>query len=393
MSKTSCLNRRQLLVGVAASMALPAIARASNARSRDTQFELVGDGVADNGPALRRMLSEAEARGRGVVTLPAGRFVVAPEGKRAALTLPANVRLHGAGRTETTIVMAEGAFGHVINAPYGWVEIADLAVDGNEGRRPGATGHNIRVNGDRIRVERVSSRNAVSYGLAIGQKRFARDVLVRDVEIVNSGADGIDVKNSLGRTESIVFEDVTVQGFGRRKAGMDLRGQCEVRGLNVLGVLADSVGLRFRPGERDWGNGPGAHGSSARNIVVRGTAGQPMSIGIAVVARDVLLENVDVSDAAVGLLFSAANGAVSRGKVARSTRAAIHGRATRTTRPDRIVLDTITFIEEADFVFTEVEEVVFDRCSFTECRGTIQEELQKDPRIVLSDCDFDRSCR
>src|SRR5262249_5217903 len=156
---------------------------------------------------------------------------------------------------QTTLVMADGAFGHVINAPYGWVQIRDLTVDGNESNRAGVIGHNLRLNGDQIEVERVRVLNSVSYGIAIGQRHYASKITIRDVEVVNAGADGIDIKNDLDRTEDIVIERVTVRGFGRprpslpqdqigsdqddrkNKAGVDLRGKCKVQDLTILGVL------------------------------------------------------------------------------------------------------------------------------------------------------------
>jgi hypothetical protein len=369
---------------------------------------LAGDGKTNDLPGIERLLAEAESRGRGTIRLPAGRFLLDPGSRQTALRFPANVRLEGAGRDQTTLIMAPGAQGHVINASFGWVQIADLTIDGNAARRPGKIGHDLRVEGDKILIERVRLINSVSYGLAIGQRRFARDVVVKDLEIVNAGADGVDLKNKLQRTEGISFENIIVRGFGRPdpdldpalvgtrqdrrrgKAAVDLRGsRCVVRGLRVIGLRHGRDGLRFRPGEADDPNGPGAHGGMASNVRVEGNgAGQ----GIAVVARDVKLEDIDIRDVAVMLHLYADNTVVERGKLEMASRAAIMATKTAFSRPAKLTFRSVAMASPRELMLADIDRATFDDCRFSDCRTPIGESLSRDPRVTLTECRFDKSC-
>jgi hypothetical protein len=398
------VTRRRFIIGAGATLAAPAVVRFSLKNLYAQDFGLKADGQTNDLPALRTMLAEAERKGRGTIQLPAGRILLEPNGKESALLLPANVELEGAGADKTTLFMADGVAGHVINAPFGWVHISSLTIDGNESKRPGTVGHNIRVNGDKVLIEHVRCINAVSYGIAVGQKHYARDVTIRDVEIINAGADGIDVKNWLKRTEGIVIENVTVRGFGRpdpaldpkligssqdkrgAKAAVDLRGNCQVRGLTIIGILPHRDGLRFRIGE------VGANGSSASNVKVRGTKGQSRATAISVGSPDIELQDVDIADATFAIVVAAPNLKVVRGQIERSGQAAVLARATQHTRPDQIRFQSVAFKGEAKFVFQDVDGVRFDDCSFSECRERIQQALAQDARIVLNGCRFDSSC-
>ena len=399
----SSITRRRFAVGLGAALAAPAVLRVSLKNLYAQDFGLKADGQTNDLPVLRSMLAEAERKGRGTIQLPAGQILLQPGEKGGGLNLPANVRIEGAGVDKTTLFMGDGAGGHVINAPFGWVQISNLTIDGNEAKRPGTVGHNIRVNGDQVLIEHVRSINAVSYGIAIGQKYYARDVVVRDVEIVNAGADGIDVKNWLKRTE-VTFENVTIRGFGRpdpaldpkligtsqdkrgAKAAIDLRGKCQVKGLTIIGILPHRDGLRFRLGE------VGADGSSATNVKVRGTKGGGHATAISVGSSDIRLEDIDVADATYAIVVAAPNLKVVRGKIENSGEAAVLARATKVSKPGTMEFQSVSFKDEAKLVFQDVDTVRFDDCSFSECRGHMQQALTQDSRVVLKDCRFDSSC-
>jgi hypothetical protein len=360
-------------------------------------------------PSIERLLADAERRGRGTVKLPAGRYLLDPGSRRTALTLPANVRIEGAGRDQTILVMAPGARGHVINAPYGWVQIADLTIDGNAARRSGKVGHDLRVEGEKIVIERVRLINSASYGLGIGQRRFARDVVIKDLEIVNAGADGIDLKNRMARTEDISLENILVRGFGRPdpelepsligtrqdkgrgKAAVDLRGKnCVVRGLRVVGLRHGRDGLRFRHGEAGDLNGPGAHGGKASNITVEGNG---EGTAIAVISRDVELMDVSISDVAVMLRLAADNTVIERGRLRQASRAAVLAGKTKFSRPAKLLFRSLDFSSPRRLVLNDVERATFDDCQFAACEMPIDESLSRDSRVVLTRCRFDRTCR
>jgi len=412
MRKTSpALTRRAFVKGVAATIAAPAVLRFGTGPSRAQTFGLVGDGKANDLPALRQMLAEAERRGKGVISLPAGRFRLEPEDKKPAVVLPANVRLQGAGRDQTTLVMADGAFGHVVSAPYGWAQIADLTIDGNEANRIGVVGHNLRLTGDQILVERVRAINAVSYGIAIGQRRYARDVTIRDVEIVNAGADGIDIKNDLARTEKIRIEKVTVRGFGRpvaglpphlvgsaqdkrrNKAAVDLRGQCEVHDLTIIGILPDRDGLRFRNGEKGEGHGPGAHNAVASRIVVEGSSRTAAKAqGIAVVARHVRISDIDIRNVAIGITVGASDLNVSGGRI-QDSQTAINAHPLAKNTPEHLQFRSLGFHDIDRMNFGGSHSAEFIECTFSLCNGQIQRALEQDKYITLHRCLFDPRCR
>jgi len=408
VSKNS-VNRRKFVAGLAATVVAPAVLRLATRPLSAQTLNLAGDGRTNDLAAIREMLVEAERRGRGTIKLPEGRFLLASGDKSPALVLPANVRLEGAGADRTTLLMADGAFGHVISGPYGWVQIADLTVDGNESNRSG-TGHNFRLTGDHITIERVRSINALSYSIALGQRRFARNVVIRDVEIVNAGSDGIDIKNDLDRTENILIENVTVRGFGRplkslapnlvgtasdvrnNKAGVDLRGRCEVRGLTVEGVLADRDGLRFRHGEKGEGHGAGAHGSKASNVTISGGPGGKASVGISVVARDIHLENIRLDGTDIGIFAGAKNLTVSGGRIGRVDRAALFARPTRISAPDRIDVEGVHFQRGSRFTFRNLNSVQFKGCEFEDCREVAKANAVATTPVEFVDCRFAETC-
>ena len=150
------VTRRQFIIGAGATLAAPAVVQFSLKNLYAQDFGLKADGQTNDLPALRTMLAEAERKGRGTIQLPAGRILLEPNGKESALLLPANVELEGAGADRTTLVMADGVAGHVINAPFGWVRISRLTIDGNEiesGLESSVS--DLRFNGERVIVEHV----------------------------------------------------------------------------------------------------------------------------------------------------------------------------------------------------------------------------------------------
>jgi hypothetical protein len=151
-------------------------------------------------------------------------------------------------------------------------------------------------------------------------------------------------------------------------------------------VLARQAGLRFRLGEA------GAHGSSASKVTIRGTQGQRRAVGIAALSRDIRLEDVDVRDAAIAISVAAPNLQVTRGRIEQSGEAAIFTAATAYSKPEKISLQSVNFRNESRFVLNNVETVVFDDCSFAQCRDRIKEALSKDSRVVLKGCRFDSAC-
>jgi hypothetical protein len=394
------IDRRDVVVGLIASLALGrSMARAEVAQERDlTGLESGLLDKKDVTRALQQSLNAAAKKtNKGLVQLPPGRFAIQPlPNENAALVLPSGIRLQGAGIDRTIISMAENAFGHLINAPYGNIEIAELTIDGNAPNRQGQIGHNLRVEGDNILIENLKLINSASYGIGIGQRRFARNVIVRNVEIEGAGADGIDIKNTLSRTENIRIDNVHVRGFAlrtrRRQAGVDLRGLCQVENIRITDVPAGCDGLRFRPGEAGQVNGPGAHGSKGARISVSGTAG--MGTGVSVVARDVELSDVTLSGLRVGLFVAADNLVLRHGAFRGSSNAAIRTRATEYSRPSRVTFYSCSLSGEKLLLFGDVDTVKFYDTSFESCLSKdLIKQLDRNALVSFERCQFDSSCK
>lgn len=254
--------------------------------------------------SLRRALEEVRVRGGGIVELPVGEIKVSAH-KGAAIVLPNGTVLKGQGRGQTRIVMTNDEVGHVISAPEGGVKLIDFTVDGGANQRRVSRGHNIRLEGDDNLVQRISSINSCSYGVALGQRRFVRRCVLEDVVVVDAKDDGVDVKNRLGRTE-VTIRNIRISRKGTldadgSKAALDLRGKCLVEDVDISD-MGSRRGLRFRQGESGEQNGPGAHGSIARRVRVRGAA-----YGIVVQARDVELSEIETNETSVGIALGAEN--------------------------------------------------------------------------------------
>lgn len=88
------MNRRALLRGLFAAPAIVAAANIMPVKAfLDLKPRLWGDGIHDDGPAIRAMIAEIERKGGGQVHLPPGQFWIA----RDSLRVPANVGLIGSG--------------------------------------------------------------------------------------------------------------------------------------------------------------------------------------------------------------------------------------------------------------------------------------------------------
>jgi hypothetical protein len=394
-------RRRFLNLSAATVVAVAAPAFRRSAGGLYAQTALAGDGITNDLPALRTMLAEAEARGRGTIKLPAGRFLLSSEEKKSALEIPANVRIEGMGIDKTELVAA-GSITHVVSAPFGWAQLADLTVNGNAEQRPGAIGHAIRANGDNIVIERVRSLNSASYGIGIGQRNYARNAVIRNVEIVNANDDGLDVKNHLNRT-SVTIENLAIRGFsrspsGRGKAALDLRGTCVVRSVDISGLPPNTDGLRFRHGEagpptqKEAVNGAGAHGAKVSGVRVRGGSFGGAHHAIAIHARDVHVENIDIAGVAEAIFVTAENAVVRSGSV-RNAKRGLHANKFQFGTGSDALLEEIHFAGNEEMRITGVAGLRMKNCRFSNCSQSLERSLRANREIVLENCEFDSGCR
>ncbi|MCW5735181.1 MAG: hypothetical protein KIS73_13695 [Enhydrobacter sp.] len=383
------LSRRSVLSGAAAVVAVALVPKRGEGRIITVEGAR-GDGRTNDLEPLRKAIEEARSRGHGRVQIPPGTFLLRPDaGDLTALAPAAGTIIQGAGREKTRLLMADGAEGHVINAREGGVAILDLTVDGGRRTSSNIGGHNVRLEGDNLLVERVRSVNSASYGIGLGQRRYVRNCILRDVEIVDAGVDGVDLKNKLGRTEA-TFENLIVRGFNsaNRKvgqAGVDLRGKVTVRNLLIDGVPHGGDGLRFRHGEEGVANGPGAHGSTATNVVITGNGEH--GTGIAVLARDVTVSQVRVSGLTFALRIGAARFKASDGALSGSNY--ILGGFSRDWPIDNGQFERVQFKGRIAAKDLRLPDFKFDRCEFTNC-------AEVNPRRIsgaaFSNCVFAPDC-
>jgi Pectate lyase superfamily protein/Right handed beta helix region len=188
-------------------------------------FGAKGDGVTDDKTAIQRALDAAGLAGGGTVFLGPGTYLVSSQ---LAINLGHNnVTLRGAGKTATTIKLANGANTNVIT--YGTssvatdVTIADLTVDGNK-----------------------ANQTATSDGIVCNS---AVRPIISNVRIVNAWRRGI---NFFGCTDPVVF------GCELQSCGDALSG-----GLGSLAADTTTVRARIINNHIET---PGFHG-----IAVAGT--------------------------------------------------------------------------------------------------------------------------
>ncbi len=384
------MDRRSFLLSGAA-FSLAGLWRGPAAAEMPQQLPAINSGF------IWEQLAAIEKKGGGEIRLPSGVIELPPVSKgTAGLTLPYGTVLTGTGPESTIIRMGDNAFGHAINAPFGGVTIQNLTVDGNREGRPDQRGHNIRVEGSRIVIQRVRSLNSVGYAIALGERRYA-EARLTNVFIQNAGADGVDMKNSLLRT-SVTFEGVKVEGHGMgkrdgldpalwRKAAIDLRGKCTLRDIEIVGVPFGCDGLRFR--QDSTIKGDGAHGSTCEMLTVSGIS--DAGSAVAVHADDVVIKGTVITGTAISLLVRGSNFTISGGRIQRP------GKLFASIAPleqgeARLVADDIVFTAPKSMRRAGKASAEFSNCRFEQCTdmAALADALEGS-RLV--DCQFDTSCR
>jgi hypothetical protein len=375
LRRARMMTRRKLL-GIAAAVTVGSLAARAWAYAASPYKS---DGVTDNLPAIDERLAEIRRAGRGTLELPAGRLLVAPSGKdgKVALLLPHGTTLKGAGRDETFIVMAAGAVGHVINAPEGGIVISDLTVDGQSRLRQDAVGHNIRVEGDDILLERLASINSKSYGIGIGQRRYVRRCVLRDVRVLNPEEDGIDVKNPLGITQlslsGIYVSGKDTQRARKNSAGIDLRGDFIASDL-IVEDMWGRTGVRFRPRTKETGT------SSGTNITVRRAA-----TALALLKDGAITRNLRVERASAGVGVGAANVTVTGGVVESDQCIVVY----RGREQGPMLFQNVEFRGSPWPRNANISLLRFERCSFRDCATPVKFESS----AQFSETSFDAACR
>ncbi|AZB63869.1 hypothetical protein EBL87_09020 [Cereibacter sphaeroides] len=110
---------------------------------------------------------------------------------------------------------------------------------------------------ERMRLERISVRDVGSYGIGM-QYCGVRGCVVRDIDIKNTGSDGIDwkIRGPNGQktpSESVVFDTISIRTFGVRlpggsSTGIGLRGMAQLKNISIFDIGPGQVGLALMPG-------------------------------------------------------------------------------------------------------------------------------------------------
>lgn len=226
-------------------------------------FGAVGDGRADDRPAIQAAIDFVAARGGGSVSVPAGRFrlvtVPAPDGTGPiGLWMRSGVCLRGTDRLRSVLVLADGqrgpgTFGRIIASPDLLdATLADFTLeanrDGQGAERDATNGAAIMLgtNGahvERVRIENLLVRGANGQGIqVVGHPRaISRDVTIRGNRVERSSFIGIQVSHFIG----LVIADNDV--LDCRDNGIDIYGDNFVTNSNTpTSTQAQISGNRVR---------------------------------------------------------------------------------------------------------------------------------------------------
>lgn len=222
-------------------------------------------------PAFGRALDAIADAGGGVLYVPPGTWVV----DEPITVTQARTAILGAGMRASVISPRPGVAIHTVDVSAPAVTIERLTIRGVLESTPGLDQgyHAIRfgdVDADWVEIRDVVVEDARGYGIGF-QKASYRDVVLENVSVHGSGADGIDFKNDEDDGGRCFLRHVTVERSGlleTDKAGIDVRGVIRLAGIEVLGVRAGNTGVRFREGEAGAVNGIGGYWSSMEGFYV-----------------------------------------------------------------------------------------------------------------------------
>lgn len=273
----------------------------------DAPYGARGDGMGDDGPALRLAMAAAILSERPLY-IPAGVYNIETGQSLYAINISGvPIRIYGAGRDLTKIYCASGyGLGGIALTDCPSFEICDLEIDGNWAGQVSPPGtHNIRIGStapnsqDSGLIRNVTLRNSNCYGIGFATKLGGyKGVHVDHAWIYSPQNDGIDTKDHADN-EFLHFTNIHVEFPSQRSgddAGIDLRGSFNVDNITVkLDPNKKSCGVRTRfPGET---TGPvGGHDSNLSNLNIdmggQGTAFSRKGLDLGGIRNNVTGANV-----------------------------------------------------------------------------------------------------
>jgi hypothetical protein len=239
-------------------------------------YGAVGDGVTDDTAAILAAIAAVSAGG-GVVTFPAGTYLMTTGGAFYALDLQNlnKVSLIGAGQRLTTLKVGNGSN----RGPLALTDCVDCSVigmtlDGNSTNNTATGRHGLRGEDlENVVFKDIGILNANGYGIGLQSGEF-RNVLITDFLIDGAYQDGIDFKNPGGSNEFIIIDNGTIKNYGREAgggaAGIDVRGRANINNVSIKLGVNQNIGLRQRAQDLVGDNGIGGRYSVVSNIIIDG---------------------------------------------------------------------------------------------------------------------------
>lgn len=294
-----------------------------------TSYGAVGDGTTDDRAAIQSAIDACEAAGGGVVYFPRGTYLLDsahPIVTNVSLLIDDDyVTLEGEGRGLSIVKLGDNHAIALINfqATLGG-GVQNLEINGNRQNQTG-NGHAIR-SGDSVTsltLRNLYIHDIASYGIGL-QFGTMKDVLIENVLIEDTGADGIDIKNPNQNNRNNRMSNVTVRRAGLRT---DLSGQAciDIRGIwNLNNIICEdynnttnrcNAGIRFRAAAAEMPNTAG-HNSTLTNFYIKGTSADTCN-GITASSFQVTIAGGQIHDCTNGILFNnvenIVNGVIAKG--------------------------------------------------------------------------------
>lgn len=279
-------------------------------------FGAVGNGSPASGgantAAFNAAWAVAHASGGDEIHVPKGHYFLDRQSPADSYGIRAvglqNIRFVGDAPYLTRLSLCDGADAHLICLE----DVADIAIEGmtldGNGMAQSAAVHALRVLGaDGLTVRDVAVHSAALYGIGL-QSGAMKRIRLYDLQINDSGGDGIDFKNKLSANEDIEIRGVTVRRHGQKanaspQAGIDIRGPARLTSIEVLEIghgPAGLCGIRFRDGETADVHGIGGHRSQLSVFRAKAVTTAVATIGVESAARHVAMTAGYVEGACLG---------------------------------------------------------------------------------------------
>jgi hypothetical protein len=263
-----------------------------------------------------------------------GRPVYLPNGVYLVSGLvPNNWELIGESEDGVTIKLMDGINNNVISLINNTsLTLKNLTVDQNRANQTG--GHCIRFGGvDGVDIQNVTLKNAFSYGIGV-QAGTNKNIRIDNLTTLDTGQDGIDIKDYNLNNENIVLSNITCINYGLAtsgQTGVDIRGPIVLNNLRCSTTANDTRAFRLRGATVQ-----GRVGSGVINNISYSGAGDAASyaIQISTGVTNYSISNVYCENAGLVAAFEAGTA----GKLSNAVGSNISGDAL-SIRGDGVIID------------------------------------------------------